>query len=234
MKLDKKEKEQVFNLINELVKKIAGKNSDVITSLLFDKKNIDEFKLADKLKLTINQVRNILYKLLNYNILTSIRKKDKRKGWYIYFWTLETEKALLALKKIKQKEIDTLNSLIKNRLIKCYYSCPNECIELSAETALQNEFACPECGSLLQPSDEDKKVKEIETRMESMKKELQKIDTILEKIKPKVEVKEKKKIKIKKKVKKSKIKKKKITHKHVKKKKKTVKVKKKKVSKKKR
>jgi transcription initiation factor TFIIE subunit alpha len=201
MKLEKKDRTKIYDLINELVKKIAGKTNETVTSLLYEKKNVNEFKLADKLKLTINQTRNILYKLLNYNILTFTRKKDKRKGWYTYFWTLETDKALEALKKIKLEEIKTFENLMKSRELKQYYVCPNECLELTTETAMGHQFSCPECGSLLQPADEHKKNKEIANCTDKFKKELEIIESYLAQIAPKIKPIEKvKKKKISKKV----------------------------------
>ncbi|MEM4703298.1 MAG: hypothetical protein QXP53_02335 [Candidatus Pacearchaeota archaeon] len=196
MKLGKKEKARVFELIKELIKKVGGKNSEAIASLLYDKKNVNEFKLADKLKMTINQVRNILYKLLEHNILSSTRKKDKKKGWYTYYWTLETDKSLEALKKIKKQEVKALEQLKHSRQVKQYYSCPNNCIELTAETAMLHDFMCPECGTLLQPSNEDKTIKEISSKIETLNHEIEEIDSFLKHftaVQPKVKIKKVKK-----------------------------------------
>ncbi|MEM1535674.1 MAG: hypothetical protein QXQ82_00580 [Candidatus Pacearchaeota archaeon] len=199
MKLSKKERQEVFELVKELLKKIAGKNSEVFAKLLYEKKNVNEFKLAEALKMTINQVRNILYKMLEHNILSFTRKKDKKKGWYTYYWTLETQKALEALKKFKIQEIKQLEQLIHNRQIKKYYVCPNECLEMTTETAMLHDFACPECGTLLQPSDEDKKIKEMTSKIEILKKEIETIEGFLKKTPGEAEkVKEKKEIKKKK------------------------------------
>lgn len=192
MKLSKKEKQEVFQLVKELVKKIAGKNSEAFASLLYEKKNVNEFKLASSLKMTINQVRNVLYKLLEHNILSFTRKKDKKKGWYTYYWTLETAKALEALKKFKLQEIKALEQLRHSRQIKQYYVCPNECLEMTTETAMLHDFLCPECGTLLQLSNEDKKIKEINSEIENLKKQLETIDTFLKKFEKKPEEKVKK------------------------------------------
>ena len=91
--------------LKELMLKIAGKGSEKIVEVLFNKKNVNEFKIAEKLKMTINQVRNILYKMSLAGIVSAIKKKDKKRGWYIFFWTLDNLKALELLKKIKQKDI---------------------------------------------------------------------------------------------------------------------------------
>lgn len=157
-------------LLNEVVKKIAGKNTEAILPIMLGKKNVNEFKIADKLKLTINQTRNILYKLNAFGVVSFTRKKDKRKGWYIYFWTIDELKALHTLKTLKDKEIEELNNLLLIRQQKRFFVCTEDNIEVNEETAMHHEFICPECGKLLDLANNEKKIKEIQNRIESIKK----------------------------------------------------------------
>ena len=64
----------------ELLKKIAeetmGKPAVDLIVILLKKKNINEFIIAKKLSLTINQTRNLLYKFSDRGIVSSTRKKD--------------------------------------------------------------------------------------------------------------------------------------------------------------
>mgnify|MGYP001579745958 FL=1 len=60
---------------------VVGKQSEDLVDILDNKKHINEFIIAKKLNLTINQTRNLLYKLSDYGLVSSIRKKDKKKGW---------------------------------------------------------------------------------------------------------------------------------------------------------
>lgn len=165
--------EKLVNLLKELTRKIAGRNTDSIVDSLYNKKNVNEFNIAKELKITINQTRNILYKMLNNNILEYTRKKDKRKGWYTYFWTLNVEKALEALAKIKNDELETLQRIIKSHETKAFYVCPNDNLEMNEETAMNHEFFCPECGTLLQLDSKEKRVKEINLKIEDIKKEIE-------------------------------------------------------------
>ena len=50
-------------LLHDLVEELAGVDTGRIVGILFDKKDVNEFLIAKKMELTINQVRNILYKL---------------------------------------------------------------------------------------------------------------------------------------------------------------------------
>ena len=79
------------NKIDEVIINVAGKEGLRLVKKLKGKENISEFVLATKLKRDIKIVRNLLYKLYNYNLISSTRKKDKQKGWYIYYWTLISE-----------------------------------------------------------------------------------------------------------------------------------------------
>ena len=83
-----------INLLKKVVENTAGIDAVKIVDLLFGKKDVNEFLIAKKLNLTINQTRNLLYRLSHLGIINSIRKKDKRKGWYIYFWTFNVLKSL--------------------------------------------------------------------------------------------------------------------------------------------
>lgn len=139
-----------IKLLSEIVGNVVGKQGAEIVSILEGKKNVNEFLIAKKLKLTINQTRNILYKLSDAGLVSFTRKKDKRKGWYTYFWTLNSEKSLELLETNVKNEIENFRNQLKNREIKRYYVC-NICkVEVSEETALLHEFACSECGQVFE------------------------------------------------------------------------------------
>ena len=93
------------NFLKEVVSIIVGKNSELIADLLNSKKHVNEFLIAKKLSITINQTRNLLYKLSDFGLVSSIRKKDKKKGWYTYFWKIEVLKSLKFLEDILLKNI---------------------------------------------------------------------------------------------------------------------------------
>jgi len=146
-----------IKLLSEIVGNVVGKQGAEIVKILEGKKNVNEFIIARKLKLTINQTRNILYKLSDSGLASSTRKKDKRKGWYTYFWTLNTAKSLELLETNVKNEIDSLKNQLKNREQKRYYVCNTCKTEVSEETALLHNFICSECGEVY-ALQEDKKI----------------------------------------------------------------------------
>ena len=66
--------------LKSIVEHLINKQSVLIVDLLVNKKDVNEFLIAKKLELTINQTRNILYRLSDYGLVSFIRKKDKHIG----------------------------------------------------------------------------------------------------------------------------------------------------------
>lgn len=175
------------NLLRELVEDLAGGESDRIVEILFNKKDVNEFLIAKKMEMTINQVRNILYKLSAEGLVSFIRKKDKRKGWYIYYWTLNTEKCLIKLEQSLNHKIETLKSQLGGREQKRYYICKPCGIEVSEETALEHGFTCEECAEVYELSDNAPHIRDLKGKITRKENDLVMIEEELTKIREKKE-----------------------------------------------
>ncbi|OGJ12852.1 hypothetical protein A3K82_00875 [Candidatus Pacearchaeota archaeon RBG_19FT_COMBO_34_9] len=162
--------------LKEIIVSIAGKQAETIIDLLDGKKYINEFIIAKKLNLTINQTRNILYKISDHGLVSFIRKKDKKKGWYTYFWKLEILKCLEFLKADINKKMDQIYHQIKSRETKEFYICPKCNIEFNEENALIHNFACNECGEIMSRKDNAPVIKEYNKEIDKLRKELGFVD----------------------------------------------------------
>jgi transcription initiation factor TFIIE subunit alpha len=162
--------------LKEIVTLIAGKQAEEIVDLLDGTKYVNEFIIAKKLNLTINQTRNILYKISDQGLVSFIRKKDKRKGWYTYFWKIEVFKSLEFLRNNIMKKMEQINYQIKSRETKEFYLCPNCNIEFSEESALIHSFTCNECGNIVSRKDNSATIKEYNKELDKLKKELDLVD----------------------------------------------------------
>ena len=161
--------------IEEMIANIAGTTAIPIYKQLKGKKNVNEFLIAEKLKLPINQLRNIMYKFENYSLLSSTRKKDRKKGWYIYFWTLKQEKIKEIVIKLKKQRLKKLKQRIEQEQKQDYFICPKKCIRINYEEAMENSFKCTECGLLLEKEDNQKIINKIKRKIKSLEKELNQI-----------------------------------------------------------
>ena len=138
-----------IELAEELVREIAGPESLRILRILFDKENLSEFELADNLKVNINQARHSLYKLQKYNLIASTRKKDKEKGWYIYYWTFNHKNARDLYLELKKKRLEKLKKEVEREKSGEYLTCPEGCVTLSTGDAMESGFRCPTCEEIL-------------------------------------------------------------------------------------
>ena len=159
-------------LMEELVKEVAGDDVLALLRLILGKSNVSEFKIAEKLNITVNQVRNMLYRLNEHNLVAFTRKKDKEKGWYIYFWTFDTFNASLLIIERKQKKIAELKRMINEENTTGMYVCPSRCIRVNAQQALDLEYKCTTCNTLLKEEDSRQLVEKTKNYIEKLRAEL--------------------------------------------------------------
>lgn len=170
---EKENRERQIKLLKSVIEELVGKQSVEIIDLLAGKKDVNEFIIAKNLNLTINQTRNILYKLSDFGLVSFNRKKDKKKGWYIYFWTLNSFQALDLLEENLIKKMNVLEGNLKNRRQGRHYVCNTCSIEVNEETALLNGFICPECEEVYQLSDDSAVIQDLEKKIFKLKKEIE-------------------------------------------------------------
>ena len=160
-------------LVESVVTEVAGGDVIPLVRTLKNKKNVSEFKLAEKINIEVNKTRNMLYKLYQNNLVSFIRRKDKKKGWYIYYWTFRPDMIKYLYSDVRKKKIEALSERLKREEAGHFFFCPNSCIRLDFEQAFGFEFKCPECGEVMEQEDNDKKIVEIESQIAGIKKELE-------------------------------------------------------------
>jgi len=162
--------------IEEVSITILGEEGLPLIRELYGKENVSEFDLANRTKKDIKIIRKQLYLLYNNNVVGFTRKKDKQKGWYIYYWTLLPESIMfLPVKKRKEALVELRVKLeVENKEI--FFSCKNNCVRLNFDQAMDFEFHCPECGELVSqvgsegPEQIKKRIAEIEEELANAEK----------------------------------------------------------------
>ena len=177
-------------ILEEFLRKIATDDSVKVFRNLYNQNNVSEFKLAEDLKLNINNIRNILYSLHAHNLVYSIRKKDKEKGWYIYYWTFNMPYAKELLLKRKNERLNELKHRLTDRENKNFFKCPDNHTKAKLEEAMEHDFKCFDCGKLLIEENKEKAIAEIKEETSLIEKDIVeienfKIEIIEEETKPK-------------------------------------------------
>jgi len=159
-------------IVEDTITDVAGPDVVAIVRLLKNKKNVSEFKLAEMIKQEVNIVRNMLYRLYHLNLVSFTRKKDKNKGWYIYYWTLKPKQLKYVVMQNKKDKIEKLKSRLERETASQFFICESECMRLEFDSALSYQFKCPECGELMGQEDNAKRVKNIEEEIKKLEKEI--------------------------------------------------------------
>jgi transcription initiation factor TFIIE subunit alpha len=160
------------DILTEVIKEVAGQDVLPLVKALKNKKNISEFKLADAIRQEINLTRNMLYRLYDQNLVSFIRKKDKKKGWYIYYWTFNPKRIKELVRNLKKTRVERLKERLEREKSTNFFTCANKCIRLDFDQATEFEYKCPECGEILQQEDNTPRIKELEKELQKLEKEL--------------------------------------------------------------
>ena len=159
-------------LVEEVVTEVAGEDVLPLVKLLKNKKNVSEFKLAETLKHEVNLVRNMLYRLYHANLVSFTRRKDKKKGWYIYYWTFKIKQIRFLALSLKKKKLERLSDRLAREQDTSFFICPEGCMRLDFEKAVGFEFKCPECGEIMQQEPNDDKIKALKDEIKALQKEV--------------------------------------------------------------
>ena len=127
----------------------------VARSLLKTEDATDE-EIASSTGLRINMVRRVLYDLFGKGLITGVRVKDERKGWFVYRWRSRRDEVENFIENQKKKILDRLQKRLDYENSSDFYHCGNEdCSRETFENALELFFKCPSCGQVLKRDDKD-------------------------------------------------------------------------------
>ena len=156
--------------VYDTVKEVIGEDSIRVIEYLKDKKNISDFKIAEKVDRDIHEVRNILYRLYNFNLVSYYRKKDRQKGWYISYWTFNKKRIKELIGKINREKLEKYSVRLKEEESNFgnFYLCPNACVRVGFERAVDLEYRCPECGSILNHQDNTKTIDFLRSKIKEL------------------------------------------------------------------
>ncbi|MFH1649526.1 MAG: hypothetical protein ABIA93_03180 [Candidatus Woesearchaeota archaeon] len=155
-------------LIEQVVSDIVGPEALPIVFYLRGKKRISEFIIAEELDMEIHKTRNLLYKLLENNLVYFIRKKDKIKGWYICYWDFNEDIVGYLHEKVKTEKISKMRERLEQEQGGQFYMCKNACARMDFEKAIEFNFKCPECGQIQHQQDNARTIEFLQQRIKEL------------------------------------------------------------------
>lgn len=155
--------------IQEAVIEAVGKDALPIVEYLKNRRNISDFKIAEKTNMRIQKVRNLLYQLYANGVVSYIRRKDAVKGWYISYFSFNPKGTKHLIEKLRNKNLKKYKERLEvEENGDLFFICPNMCVRLNLDNSAEFEFHCPECGSLMKQQDNTKTIKYIKERIREL------------------------------------------------------------------
>ncbi|MFW6231317.1 MAG: hypothetical protein ACOC32_04835, partial [Nanoarchaeota archaeon] len=127
---------------------------------------ISEIKLAELMKTEVNEARRVLYLLYHENLVSFKKKKDIEHGWYTYYWSFNQNRVGSLLHKTMNHRLNKLSSRLDTEQQNQFYVC---CLRMDITTAMSYNFKCPECGQVMQPEDNTKRIDSIQQNIKEIK-----------------------------------------------------------------
>ena len=144
----------------------------VARSLLKAQNATDE-EIASSTGLRINMVRKVLYDLFGKSLITGIRVKDERKGWFVYRWRSRREEVENFIHNQKKKIKGRLQERLDYENSSQFYHCGNnDCDRVTFENALDQFFKCPSCGEVLNLKKNEAQKKGFTKKIDEIAKDL--------------------------------------------------------------
>ena len=145
----------------------------VARSLLKAEDATDE-EIASSTGLRINMVRKVLYDLFGKSLITGIRVKDERKGWFVYRWRSRRDEVENFIENQKKKISERLQHRLDYENSSEFYHCGNvDCPRITFENALEAMFKCPSCGKILNLKKNEKSKKAYAKKIDKIKNDMQ-------------------------------------------------------------
>jgi len=168
-----------LNLVQEFLKNVGGDAAVGVTTIYVRKNtHVTDEELAKKMKMKVTEIRTVLNRLHYRGIACYKKTKNKKSGWYNYTWQIK-KKRIVELILEEQKEIieklEAKQDFGKNY---SFFSCTNNCEIVPFEIAAEYQFKCPECGKTMDSFDYSKRLKNINSQIDEMKKEVGKLEKL--------------------------------------------------------
>ncbi|RLG18822.1 hypothetical protein DRN75_00790 [Nanoarchaeota archaeon] len=172
-------------IVKERLKELGGDQVIEVCKIILSKrlKKANEFEIAEKMKLKVNKVRAILYKLHAKKVVTYTRKRDKRKGWYIYIWSLKPRDIVKFAMNETYNEIRAIEREIREyKEGKEFYICEDCGVRVRLIEAMKQMFTCNYCGEPLKKEDTESKIKQAEARIRNLESQLYKLKKLMKEV----------------------------------------------------
>ncbi|MGD0330261.1 MAG: transcription factor [Nitrososphaeria archaeon] len=153
---------------------LGGEEHIRVARALLNNENATDEEIASATGLKINIVRRVLYDLFGHSLISGIRVRDPKKGWFVYRWQARRDQTESFIESQKRKILGRLKHRLEYEEANEFYYCGTPgCRKLPFVEAMENLFKCPKCGKAVNIIKDEEfkealkwKIKQIEEELE--------------------------------------------------------------------
>jgi transcription initiation factor TFIIE subunit alpha len=146
----------------------------VARALLNNEDSTDE-EIASATGLKINAVRRALYDLFGRSLITGVRVRDLKRGWFVYRWRAQRDQVDGFIENQKRKALERLRRRFDHEDTHEFYYCYTPpCPKQTFEQALEILFKCPNCGRILNRVDNAELLQALQWKIAQIETEIHK------------------------------------------------------------
>ena len=136
---------------------IGGDEYQKVARSLLKAEDATDEEIASSTGLRINIVRKVLYGLFGKSLITAVRVKDERKGWFVYRWRTRRDEVEMFIEGQKRVVIERLRQRLKYENSTEFYHCGNgDCPRVTLVDAMGLSFKCSHCSGVMNPKKNDR------------------------------------------------------------------------------
>ncbi len=136
---------------------IGGEEYFKVAKALLSTQDATDEEIAGATGMRINVIRKVLYDMFGKALITGIRVKDEKKGWFVYRWRAKNDQVENFIDTQKKKILERLQKRLEYEESSEFYHCGNNgCPNVKFENAVESFFKCPNCKNALNVIDNSK------------------------------------------------------------------------------
>ena len=152
---------------------IGGEEYLKVARALLNTEDATDEEIASATGLRINIVRKVLYDTFGKALITGVRVKDEKKGWFVYRWRAKRDQVDNFIENQKKKILDRLRKRLQYEEATEFYHCGNQdCPRVTFEQSVEMFFKCPNCKGLLNMVENSKVKQALRQKIEQISRDI--------------------------------------------------------------
>ncbi|MCP8321424.1 MAG: transcription factor [archaeon] len=173
-KHSKIEYEDAFVKISGL---LGGEEYVKVARALLNNENATDEEIASATGLKINTVRKALYDLFERSLISGIRVRDLKRGWFVYRWRAQRDQTDSFIEIQKKKSLERLKDRLIYESDHEFYHCGMlTCPKRTFEESIDVFFKCPNCGKILDLIDNSEVKKALDWKIKEITEEMKNVN----------------------------------------------------------